>query len=191
MHHQQWVCFKAEDSVGQTFYELIQVDLTQPTIAISQFQNQLEVRASVANDTEIIDSSWQNFITPSEAEPACSDDDFVTSDATEGTEIQIDKTDNNKWVCYQVLNSLGVPGYGKYQLDYNAPTITISFTENGTALLASSPSGDLPDAPQWKKSGPNSSSDCDSSTTFKDGNLIQNVVEKQLLLFQCCRPGWE
>ena len=186
LQNKQWVCFRAQDSANNYAYRSMQVNLTSPTVDISQFKDKIKVVASVAGlkGVFVLEDTWQKFITSAETEPDCDNEDFQTSNqSTQGKEIAIDKTDNNRWVCYRVSNSLGVYGYDKYQLDYNAPTITISVSKDGKTLTASTAADDLPENPQWRKSGPNDSSGCNANTSFTAGNVINNIVVNKYYCF--------
>ena len=179
-----WVCFRAESSSGQYHFASLEIDLSSPRITISQFKDEIEVDAQTFNSASLIDDSWQKFITPAGNEPDCDGDDFSESkQSSEGKDISIDKADNNRWLCYRVSNSLGVYGYDKYQLDYNAPTITISVSQDGKTLTASTVADDLPENPQWRKSGPNNSSDCNADTDFTPGNVISGIVSQKYYCF--------
>ena len=178
--HQQWVCFRAKDSASSYYYAFKQVDLTRPQVAIYQYKDKVNFSASTSNNSSIMNGSWQNFITQADLEPNCNDADFATlnnsSRSVSGSVVNINRHDNNRWLCLRVKNSLGVSGFAKIKLDYNPPVITISTSQNGNTLSASTTASDLPSTPEWRKSGPNTTSACNSSTSFSAGNVIGNIT---------------
>ena len=182
LKHRQWVCFRAQN-LGQTYiYELLQVDLTAPTISITQFKDSISVKTQLSGlgEVSVLESSWQKIKTSTETEPVCQAADFSNSKlVSNGKQITVSQADNNKWLCYRVSSSVSVYGYGKYQLDYNAPTIEISKSTNGQTLTASSKATDLPANPAWRKS----SSSCNTATSFTTGNVISNLAPNKYYCF--------
>ena len=179
LQHQQWVCFKAKYSANSYSYALKRVDLSRPRVSIYQYKDKVNLSAYTSNNSSIIDDSWQNFITEVNLEPNCNDADFKTptnSRPMSGSTINIKSNDNNRWICTRIKNSLGVSGFAKIKLDYNPPAITISTSQNGNTLSASTTASDLPSTPEWRKSGPNTTSACNSSTSFSKGNVMRNIT---------------
>ena len=101
--------------------------------------------------------------TPSSTDPTCSSATYNTAGSSENSH-SITSAENDEYICFTVKSALGVPGYKKYQVDYNAPTVSI--TQNGSTLTATSSASDLPTTPDWKSSGPHNSNPTCSSTTF-------------------------
>ena len=70
MTNDQWVCFKAKNSLGVYGYAELEVDLTAPVITISQDQDSVDATATVSGST-INSSTWAHS-TPSSTDPTCS-----------------------------------------------------------------------------------------------------------------------
>ena len=186
LKHQQWICFRAKNSAQTYTYESWQVDLTSPTISISQFKDTISVNAHLSGlgKATVSESTWQKIKTPTAVEPVCATADFSKpSSITKGRGIVVNKNDNNKWLCYRVSSSLGVYGYAKYQLDYNAPTITVSVSTDGQTLTASTSATDLPSNPAWQKSSHNDRSNCHTATSFTPGRVVSNLVSNKYYCF--------
>ena len=173
-----WVCFRAKNSLGVYGYGKIEVDLTAPVITISQDQDSVDATATVSGST--INSSTWTHSTLSSTDPTCSSASYNTAGSSENSH-SITSADNDDYICFQVKSALGVPGYKKYQVDYNAPTVSI--TQNGSTLTATSSASDLPTTPDWKSSGPHNSNPTCSSTTFSgSGSTLSGGRQWQALL---------
>ena len=180
MTNDQWVCFKAKNSLGVYGYAELEVDLTAPVITISQDQDSVDGSATVSGST-INSSTWAHS-TPSSTDPTCSSATYNTAGSSENTH-SITSADNDEYICFQVKSSLGVPGYKKYQIDYNPPTVSI--TQNGSTLTATSTASDLPTTPDWKSSGPISSSPtCSGATYSGSGNTITGATDQKYYCFR-------
>ena len=175
-----WVCFKAKNSLGVYGYGKIEVDLTAPVITISQDQDSVDATATVSGST-INSSTWAHS-TPSSTDPTCSSASYNTAGSSENSH-SITSADNDEYVCFTVKSALGVPGYKKYQVDYNAPSVSI--TQNGSTLTATSSATDLPTTPDWKSSGPHNSSPTCSSTTFSgSGSTLSGAANGKHYCFR-------
>ena len=167
-----WVCFKAKNSLGVYGYGKIEVDLTAPVITISQDQDSVDAAATMAGSATIVSTTWAHT-TLSATDPTCSSTTYNTAGSSENT-VSITSTDNNKYVCFRVKNSVGVFAYKKWTVDYNPPTVSVS--QNGSTLTATSSASDLPTTPDWQQAGPHDASDCDSSTTgFSSGSTVTSA----------------
>ena len=182
--HGKWICFKAKNVNGIARYTKIQVDVS-PTIAISQDQDSVDATAQSVLVATITSSSWQNFKTDDTTKPSCDSSDiakFNTASSSNNAVI-ITSSDNNKWVCFKVLDSNNLVGYAAYQIDYNPPIVSIK--QDNTKLTASSRDDDLPATPAWQKSGPHSGSDCGVDTTgFSTGKIVTGASNNKYYCFK-------
>ena len=141
LSHNEWVCFQATDTNNSTVSANLRVNLTKPVVSVTQDTNSVDATATMAGAPTINATSWENF--KQTDQPACdgSDTGITWVTTSPANTVAIVATDNDKWVCFKVKNSLGVYGYARYQID-TAPKIIISQNHNvveakvGSALLA-------------------------------------------------------
>ena len=180
-----WVCFKAKNSLGVYAYAKVQVDLSTPTITITQDQNSLDASATAPTGTSLVDASWAHsgFLTSS---PTCSSSITYESAGSDEDEVDISSTNNGKWVCFKVKNNLGVYGYAFAKIDFNAPVVSV--TQNGSTLTASATDAGvgLPSTQVWKHSGPlDSDPTCDSSITYsQSGKTVSSATDNKYYCFR-------
>ena len=171
-----YACFRAKNSLGVYGYAKQQIDLTTPTITLSQDQN--SVNASAIG----IDSSTWAHSTPTDTDQTCASATYNSAGSGENTHT-ISSSNKDQYICFKVANSKGVYGYKKWQIDFTKPAVTV--VQNGTSLTASSAATDLPTSPDWQKSGPHDSSDCDSSTTnFSAGQTVSAAADNKYYCFK-------
>ena len=116
-----WVCFKAKNKLGVYGYAKLQVDLTQPSISLTQ-----------KNDSVIATPSsltGHKYFSDSD-DPDCDADDTYTESGNTANNIA-----NGHWVCFKARNNLNVYGYAKLQVDLTQPKIKL--TPNGDNVTAS------------------------------------------------------
>ena len=182
--HGQRYCFSVKDAAGNVGYGGISVDLTPPTITLTQTQE--SINASATSRRGVIDSStWAHSdILPSN--PTCSSDliTYKTAGATENT-VVIDSDDGGNYVCFKVKNSLGVTGYVEWTIDFTAPTVTVS--QNGSTVTASATDAGsgLPESPVFKHTAAlNTTASCDSSRTYAtESKTVTGVSHGQRYCF--------
>ena len=179
-----WVCFKAKNSLGVYAYAKVQVDLSTPTITITQDQDSLDASATAPTGTSLVDASWAHsgFLTSS---PTCSSGITYESAGSDEDEVDISSTNNGKWVCFKVKNNLGVYGYAFAKIDFNAPVVSV--TQNGSTLTATATDAGvgLPSTQVWKHSGPlDSDPTCSGQTYSNTGKTVTNATDNKYYCFK-------
>ena len=179
----QWVCFRAKNSVGVYGYAKLQVDLSTPTITITQDQDSLDASASAPTGTTLVTSTWAHSSALAATSQTCSGVTYDTAGSDQNT-FAITSTDNNQWLCFKIQNNLGVWGYAQAQIDYNAPVVTV--TQDNTTLTAASVATDLPATPVWKRSaGLATTTTCDSSVTYgTSSHTVTSATDNKRYCFQ-------
>ena len=126
-------CFKAKNSLGVYAYAKVQVDLSTPTITITQDQDSLDASATAPTGTSLVDASWAHsgFL---DSSPNCSSGITYESAGSDEDAVDISSTNDGKWVCFKVKNTLGVYGYAKAEIDFTSPVVSV--TQNGSTLTA-------------------------------------------------------
>ena len=106
-----WVCFKAKDSSNVWSYAELQVDLTQPSLTLSQANDKIKATGTNLSGYEYFSQSGN---------PDCDKDDtFTGSGQTTGT------ITHNYWVCFKAKNGLGVYGYAELRINRTKPSFTL------------------------------------------------------------------
>ena len=136
-----WVCFKAKNSLGVYGYAKLQVDLTAPTITLTQ--NGSTVSAPTTNLSD------HKYFTAS-TDPTC-DSTASWSTATSGTSVS--SVADAHWVCFRAKNNHGVYGYAELQVSLTAPIITIVQDQNSLDASATAPTGTSLVDSSWAHSG--------------------------------------
>ena len=188
--HNKWLCFRVKNNRGVYSYIKLKINLElsttfSPIISIVQDRDSADATATMDANLTITDASWQNFKTTDSTEPNCNSSDASKFNNASSSSYTITTTsaDDNKWVCFRVKNSANVYGYGKYQLDYEAPVVVVR--QNGTTLTATTTATDLPAVSVWQVSGPNDASGCDSTTTqFGIGSTVTNASDDKYYCFK-------
>ena len=177
-----WVCFRAKNSIEIYGYAKVQVDLTTPVISLSQDQDSVDAAATMAGVPTIDSSSWAHT-TPSSSNPTCSSASYNPAGSSENSVSITNPTDNNKYVCFKVLNSVNVPAYRKLRIDFNRPAITV--TRSGSTLTAASSASDLPATPVWHHTAALSSRPtCSEAVYSNSGNTVAGVSHGQHYCFR-------
>ena len=175
----KFYCFSVTDKVGNIGYGEIQIG-EAPVVSISQATT--TVTASATTTGTLTATSWQNFTTTNTTEPDCdSDDTFGTASSSAKTTTVVDPTDHGKWVCFRVKNSNNIYGYGKWQVDFTAPTITL--TQNNNTIVATGTG--LSDF-KYFVSTDSTSPTCDSSNTsatYTDGSTTTAMADDRWACF--------
>ena len=120
-----WVCFKAKDSSNAWSYAELQVDLTQPSLTLSQANDKIK-----ATGTNLV---GYVYFTQS-SDPTC--DSSGTYDGTGQTTATM--TDDH-WACFKAKNGLGVYGYAELQIDRTKPSFTLN--QDNTTISMSTTTG--------------------------------------------------
>ena len=110
-----WACFKAKNSNQVWGYAKKQIDLTIPTLTLTQNNNTI-----TASGTGLTDFAY--FVTTNSTSPTC--DSTKTTGWTDGSTTSA-MTDDY-WACFKAKNSNQVWGYAKKQIDLTIPTITLN-----------------------------------------------------------------
>ena len=182
MTHNQWVCFRAKNNRGVYGYAEVKVNLTAPVITITQDQDSVDATATMAGTPTIKSSTWAHTSFRSSSSLTCSSTSYQTSGSSENT-ITITSTNNNKYVCFRVKNNLGVPGYKRHQIDYNAPVVTV--TQNNTTLTAATTATDLVSSGAWHHSDPQTTNpNCANLTTWTSGSTKTNGADTKYYCFR-------
>ena len=177
-----WVCFRAKNTYNIYGYAELQVDLTAPTITLTQNQNSVEASASAPAGSTIDSSSWAHSSSLASTSPTCSGVTYDSAGSSENT-FNITSSDNGKHICFKVENNKGIVGYAKLTIDYDAPLVNIAQTLN--VLDASSSSGDLPDTPTWQYKGPlDDDPDCSAQTGWSDGQSVSSAENGKWYCFR-------
>ena len=133
----------------------------------------------------LVDSSWQNFKTTNTTAPACTSADlskFGTASKT-ASSVTISSLDNNKWVCFRVKNSDNVYFYVKRRIDFNAPAITI--TQTNDSLQATAIATDIPDNAVWQYSEHTTNPTCSSvSSGWINGSKAKYIAFEKYYCFK-------
>ena len=161
-----WVCFTAKDSSNTYGYGLLQVDLTAPTISLTQTGKTVTATGSSL-------TGYQHFT--SQADPAC--DNTKTTGWTDGSS----KTNlaDDTYICFRAKNNLGVYGYGKLQVDLTAPTI--SLTQDGKTVSAT---GSSLTGYQHFTSQTDPACDSTKTTGWTDGSSKTNLADDTYICFR-------
>ena len=121
LSHNTWVCFAAKDNTNIYGFGLLQVDLTKPTITLTQ-----DYKTVTATGTNL--SDYKYFVQTTN--PTC--DATKTTGWTSGTS----KTNlgHGNWICFTAKNNLGVYGFAEVMVNLTQPTITL--TQDGQTVSA-------------------------------------------------------
>ena len=112
----QWVCFKAKNSLGIYGYAELEVDLTAPTPALTQANTTVTATGAGLTDFAFFVSGQQ---------PDCSG---ANSTATYTAGAVASNLLDNQWVCFKAQNDKEVYGYSEMQVDLASPSIIIPTT---------------------------------------------------------------
>ena len=165
-----WACFKAKNSNQVWGYAKKQIDLTTPTITLTQNNNTI-----TASGTGLTDFAY--FVTTNSTSPTC--DSTKTTGWTDGSTTSA-MTDDY-WACFKAKNSNQVWGYAKKQIDLTAPTITL--TQNNNTITASGTG--LTDFAYFVTTN-STSPTCDSTKTtgWTDGSTTSAMTDDHWACFK-------
>ena len=185
MTDDHWACFKAKNSNQVWGYAKKQIDLTTPTITLTQNNNTI-----TASGTGLTDFAY--FVTTNSTSPTC--DSTKTTGWTDGSTTSA-MTDDY-WACFKAKNSNQVWGYAKKQIDLTAPTITLTqnnntITASGTGLTdfayfvttnSTSPTCDSTKTTGWTDGSTTSAMTDDYWACFKakNSNQVWGYAKKQI-----------
>ena len=177
-NNDKWVCFRVKSpqlpgSSGNfiSYHAHKILDLSGPTINLKQRNGRM-----IASGTGVPQENFEYFI--SSSDPTCS---ATNTTATYTINHFVENMTNGQYVCFRAQDLNGVYGYAKKQIDLNPPVISI----HKAATTIEATSTDAPTNPVWLKKGPQSSSDCDSSTSnFSVGNSFSGVSNNKYYCFK-------
>ena len=111
----KYYCFKVTGKNGKIGYQSYLVNLTAPTITVSQATSGSTTTVTASSTASLKPNTWkyEKGLTSS----ACSSSTTI-DDGSSNTATVTYAADNNKYVCFSAQNSLGVPGYGSYKVEY-------------------------------------------------------------------------
>ena len=117
----KWVCFRAKNNLGVYGYFKYQIDMTPPTIALTQ--NYKRVTAATGGLTD------HDYFT-SASNPDCSANYSSWDDATSG--YTKDNLSHGTYICFRAKNERRVYGYAEMQVDTTQPSLTLK--QNNTTV---------------------------------------------------------
>ena len=170
-----WACFKAKNSNQVWGYAKKQIDLTTPTITLTQNNNTI-----TASGTGLTDFAY--FVTTNSTSPTC--DSTKTTGWTDGSTTSA-MTDDY-WACFKAKNSNQVWGYAKKQIDLTTPTITL--TQNNNTITAS---GTGLSGQAYFTSSSNPTCDSTKTTGWTDGSTTSAMTDDYWACFKAkkLQPG--
>ena len=180
MDDDHWVCFRASNAVGVYNFAKLQINLTPVTVTVSQSNDQVQAQADGQPDS----SSWANFMTDDD-QPADCDTSGSFGQAGPGNQtVAVSRDQDRRWLCFMVVNNLGLTGYGQHQIDYTAPVLTIS--QNGNSLQVTSSDTDLADEAYYHSRGYDSQTDCSGLTgsDYSSGDTVTETEDGQYYCFR-------
>ena len=161
-----WICFKAKNDLDVYGYAKLQVDLSTPTLTLSQSGSTVTATGSSLEDFQ--------YFTSTSAITNC--DSSKTSGWTAGSSKG--SLADNTWICFKAKNDLDVYGYAKLQVDLSTPTITITQDQDSLDASATAPTGTSLVDSSWAHSGfLTSSPTCSSSITYESAGSDEDEVD--------------
>ena len=132
-------------------------------------------------------SSWQNFKTSTTTAPSCnaSNSSLFGASSASANSVTVNSADNDKWLCFRAKNSANTYGYVKQQIDFDAPTLTL--TQVGTTVNATGSS--LFDYRYFVGDADPDCSATNGTATWENGSSASGLQDNQWVCFKALKSS--
>ena len=149
----KYYCFKVKDKHGNEGVGYILVNLTQPSLTLTQNDDAVTAASS---DTNVTLTGFEYF--SQSGDPDCDGDDTYT-----GTGTTTGSITHNHYVCFKAKNSLGVYGFREIRVNRTQPGLTLTQNNDTVTAASSDTNVTLTGFEYFSQSG---DPDCDGDDTY-------------------------